>query len=158
MHLGHRTTTLASTNTSANRIAVVAFSCARAQVRARGTRARYEGIYICVRVGLVDLKLTNGVLSVPSLSRAGRKCSQRDEPHTHQRDCNGADGIVRFVARLARVAVVKACSKLTLCQLLRLRCHRINKQNVFSEDSRDMGYVVREPIINATFGDIRFRR
>ncbi|CAI5726607.1 unnamed protein product [Hyaloperonospora brassicae] len=34
----------------------------------------------------------------------------------------------------------------------------INKQNVFSEDSRDMGYVVREPIINATFGDIRFRR
>lgn len=34
----------------------------------------------------------------------------------------------------------------------------INKQNVFPEDSRDMGYVVREPIINATFGDIRFRR
>lgn len=41
-----------------------------------------------------------------------------------------------------------------------LRCiyHSINKQNVFPEDSRDMGYVVREPIINATFGDIRFRR
>ncbi|KAJ8542423.1 hypothetical protein ON010_g12391 [Phytophthora cinnamomi] len=34
----------------------------------------------------------------------------------------------------------------------------INKQNVFPEDSRDMGYIVREPIINATFGDIRFRR
>lgn len=34
----------------------------------------------------------------------------------------------------------------------------INKRNVFPEDSRDMGYVVREPIINATFGDIRFRR
>ncbi|KAG7398140.1 hypothetical protein PHYBOEH_011549 [Phytophthora boehmeriae] len=34
----------------------------------------------------------------------------------------------------------------------------INKENVFPEDSRDMGFIVREPIINATFGDIRFRR
>ncbi|EQC34352.1 hypothetical protein SDRG_08124 [Saprolegnia diclina VS20] len=34
----------------------------------------------------------------------------------------------------------------------------LNKQNMFAEDSVDMGYVVREPIINATFGDIRFRR
>ncbi|RHX98370.1 hypothetical protein DYB25_012748, partial [Aphanomyces astaci] len=35
---------------------------------------------------------------------------------------------------------------------------RLNKDNVFAEDSLDMGYVVREPIINATFGDIRFRK
>lgn len=33
-----------------------------------------------------------------------------------------------------------------------------NKENTFPEDSLDMGYVVREPIINETFGDIRFRR
>jgi NAD+ kinase len=33
-----------------------------------------------------------------------------------------------------------------------------NKQNIFPEDSLDLGYVVREPIINETFGDIRFRR
>ncbi|CAK5179887.1 unnamed protein product [Aphanomyces euteiches] len=35
---------------------------------------------------------------------------------------------------------------------------RLNKDNMFPEDSLDMGYVVREPIINATFGDIRFRK
>lgn len=35
---------------------------------------------------------------------------------------------------------------------------RFNKENIFAEDSLDMGFVVREPIINATFGDIRFRR
>ncbi|RHY32072.1 hypothetical protein DYB32_002904 [Aphanomyces invadans] len=34
----------------------------------------------------------------------------------------------------------------------------LNKDNMFAEDSLDMGYVVREPIINATFGDIRFRK
>ncbi|KAF1328360.1 hypothetical protein FI667_g7011, partial [Globisporangium splendens] len=33
-----------------------------------------------------------------------------------------------------------------------------NKENIFPEDSLDMGFVCREPIINATFGDIRFRR
>lgn len=36
--------------------------------------------------------------------------------------------------------------------------NRFNKENIFAEDSLDMGFVVREPIINATFGDIRFRR
>lgn len=35
---------------------------------------------------------------------------------------------------------------------------RFNKETTFAEDSLDMGYIVREPIINATFGDIRFRR
>jgi NAD+ kinase len=29
---------------------------------------------------------------------------------------------------------------------------------MFPEDSLDMGYIVREPIINETFGDIRFRK
>lgn len=38
------------------------------------------------------------------------------------------------------------------------RCDRFNKENIFPEDSLDMGFVVREPIINETFGDIRFRR
>ncbi|GLD99411.1 hypothetical protein PINS_up008130 [Pythium insidiosum] len=33
-----------------------------------------------------------------------------------------------------------------------------NRENYFPEDSLDMGYIVREPIINETFGDIRFRR
>lgn len=33
-----------------------------------------------------------------------------------------------------------------------------NKESVYSEDSVDLGYIVREPIINETFGDIRFRR
>lgn len=35
---------------------------------------------------------------------------------------------------------------------------RFNKENIFAEGALDMGFVVREPIINATFGDIRFRR
>lgn len=35
---------------------------------------------------------------------------------------------------------------------------RFNKENIFAEDSLDMGFICREPIINATFGDIRFRR
>lgn len=33
-----------------------------------------------------------------------------------------------------------------------------NRENMFNEDSPDLGYIVREPIINETFGDIRFRR
>ncbi|TMW56602.1 hypothetical protein Poli38472_006612 [Pythium oligandrum] len=33
-----------------------------------------------------------------------------------------------------------------------------NRENIFPEDSVDLGYIVREPIINETFGDIRFRR
>lgn len=34
----------------------------------------------------------------------------------------------------------------------------LNKENVFDENSLDMGYIVREPIINATFGDIYHRQ
>ena len=40
----------------------------------------------------------------------------------------------------------------------RVTVFRFNKENIFPEDSLDMGYIVREPIINETFGDIRFRR
>lgn len=45
-----------------------------------------------------------------------------------------------------------------LTESLMLIVCRFNKETTFPEDALDMGYIVREPIINATFGDIRFRR
>ncbi|DBA00020.1 TPA: hypothetical protein N0F65_002023 [Lagenidium giganteum] len=90
----------------------------------------------------------------------------------HQRESQRSSGIIvctgtgssawhYSASQIYREQVVKALQAMnhthtneTVTELT----ESFNKDNIFAEDSLDMGYVVREPIINETFGDIRFRR
>uniref|UniRef100_M4BKV5 Uncharacterized protein n=1 Tax=Hyaloperonospora arabidopsidis (strain Emoy2) TaxID=559515 RepID=M4BKV5_HYAAE len=113
--------------------------------------------YELPRYALNEVFIAEGDASRPSHYNIGIDQHQRE---SHRSSgilmCTGTGSSAWYSSAVA--TVLSAMNHTHTNETVTELTESINKQNVFSEDSRDMGYVVREPIINATFGDIRFRR